>query len=95
MHSIDSEVQKNPTINRGSIKKRNTQPKLITVLKGTKVQLNKEWGRANGGDTPWQLPVGRKGEVTGIATSSNCVKVQFEGNKTSQTFHINFLDVQQ
>lgn len=67
----------------------------VSVQKGTKVQLNKEWLRVNAAwATPKSIPVLRhKGIVTGFATTRNCVRVQFEGNKTSQTFHIGYLDV--
>lgn len=67
--------------------------KFIDFVKGTKVQLNKEWARANGGVPPKSHPVGRKGVVIGCATSPRCLKVRFEGSMNSQTFHIIYLDV--
>ena len=73
---------------------RSVFPVLVNIVKGTKVQLNKEWARAaNGGVAPKTYPVGRKGTVTGFSLAPGCVRLQFDGSKSSQTFHITFLDV--
>jgi hypothetical protein len=66
----------------------------IKIVKGMKVKLNKEWSRANDGSPSKSLPVGLAGEITGFAVQPACVRVRFLGRKTSQTFHISFLDVQ-
>src|ERR1700677_1411320 len=76
-------------------RRRKVDTQFVAVNKGMKIKLNKEWARVNAGKTPKNTPVGLQGVITGFAVVPNCVKVQFDNKKTSQTFHISFLDVQQ